>query len=216
MMRKERKALLGYYNYTVIVTYLGALAGFAGCASVMEEKFFEAVICLMVAGICDMFDGAIAATKVRDRSEKRFGIQIDSMSDFICFGVLPAVWVYAVSGLSAFAFLPCCLYLLCVLIRLSYFNVAEEERQEHENGKREYYLGLPVTTVALLLPACYVMQRSWMPDTGLIYILLLLAAGAAFLLPIRVRKPYLAGKVGILLMGVMEFMLLLSRGGMRI
>lgn len=215
-MIRERKTLLGYYNYTVILTYLGALAGFAGCAGVMAGKLFEAVICLMLAGICDMFDGAIAATKLRDRREKRFGIQIDSMSDFICFGVLPAVWVYAANGLADTAFLPCCFYLLCALIRLSYFNVAEEERQECENGKREYYLGLPVTTIALLLPACYVIQRRWMPDTAVIYILLLLAAGAAFLIPFRIRKPYLTGKAGILLMGAVEFALLLSKGGLRV
>ena len=47
------------------------------------------VMCLAISGLCDMFDGKIARTKKnRTEVEKRFGIQIDSLSDIVCFGVL--------------------------------------------------------------------------------------------------------------------------------
>ena len=52
----------------------------------------------MIAGLCDMFDGKIASTMERTRQEKRFGVQIDSLSDLICFGVLPALIVYSGGG----------------------------------------------------------------------------------------------------------------------
>ena len=56
-----------------------------------------ALLCLMFAGFCDMFDGKIASTMKRTKQEKRFGIQIDSLSDLICFGALPALIVFHLS-----------------------------------------------------------------------------------------------------------------------
>ena len=89
---EERKKICGYYDYTVILTYIGIFIGFTGIVFIMEGKYREASICLMISGMCDMFDGTVASTKQRNRREKRFGIQIDSLSDLICFGVLPALY----------------------------------------------------------------------------------------------------------------------------
>ena len=110
--------MLGFYNYTVILTYLGMLTGFAGIACAFEGSLRAALICLVIAGVCDMFDGKIASTMDRNRQEKRFGIQIDSLSDLICFGVLPAMIAYANGG-GKLRWLPSALYLLCALIRLA-------------------------------------------------------------------------------------------------
>ena len=86
--------MLGIYNYTVILTYLGMLSGFGGILCAFERRVDLALLCLIVSGVCDVFDGKVASTKKdRSRSEKRFGIQIDSLSDLVCFGVLPAVIV---------------------------------------------------------------------------------------------------------------------------
>lgn len=95
----ERKGkLLGYYNYTVILTYVGLLAGFSGILAALEGSYRSAMLCLMTAGFCDMFDGAIASTRKRTEQEKCFGIQIDSLCDLVCFGVLPAVLVYCMGS----------------------------------------------------------------------------------------------------------------------
>ena len=73
--------MLGIYNYTVILTYIGFLSGFAGILCALEGNAAWALNCLILAGICDVFDGKVASTKKdRTRSEKRFGIQIDSLS----------------------------------------------------------------------------------------------------------------------------------------
>ncbi|MCI8327611.1 MAG: phosphatidylserine synthase, partial [Lachnospiraceae bacterium] len=74
---EEKRKLNGYYNYTVVLTYLGMLVGFTGIIYTTEGLYRQAVLCLMIAGVCDMFDGTIAATKQRDEQEKKFGIQID-------------------------------------------------------------------------------------------------------------------------------------------
>lgn len=95
---REKIKLIGFYNYTVILTYIGMLIGFMGIMLVLKNNHVWALICLMIAGVCDMFDGTIASTKKdRTKDEKSFGIQIDSLSDLICFGVLPSVWVMSMS-----------------------------------------------------------------------------------------------------------------------
>lgn len=212
----EKKRLCGYYNYTVVLTYFGMLAGFTGIVFTMEGSYRQAILCLMVAGICDMFDGTVAATKQRDVREKRFGIQIDSLCDLVCFGVLPALFVYKLSGKGYIGFWVGCLYLLCALIRLAYFNVLEEERQQVEMGCRSCYMGLPVTSVALILPAFLVVgKRLAFRNGGLIPTVLVVMA-VAFILPLKVKKPKMAGKIGIVFTGLVEFFVLLMGLGMDI
>lgn len=213
---KEKKKLCGYYNYTVVLTYLGMLSGFTGILFASEGAFCRAMLCLMIAGVCDMFDGAIASTMKRNEREKCFGIQIDSLSDLICFGALPAVFVYQICHKSYLAFLAACFYILCALIRLAYFNVMEEERQRLEIGRRTEYLGLPVTTAALFLPLCFVLRsRMTSPFLGeAVFPCLLVIAGIAFLLPIPIKKPYLFGKIGIVVAGLAELTVLLMGMGL--
>lgn len=213
---EEKKKLCGYYNYTVVLTYLGMLFGFTGIIFTMEGTYRQAVLCLMFAGICDMFDGTVAATWQRDAREKRFGIQIDSLSDLICFGVLPALFGYMASGKTYLGFLAGCLYVLCALIRLAYFNVLEEERQQAETGSRSCYLGLPVTSVALLLPAFLVIGRQLSFGISRLVPVLLIGLAAAFVLPLHVKKPKLFGKIGIVFTGIVEFVILLMGLGMEI
>ena len=213
---EEKRKLCGYYNYTVVLTYLGMLSGFTGILLASERAFRQSMICLMIAGVCDMFDGAIASTMQRNEREKRFGIQIDSLSDLICFGALPAVFVYQICNKNYPAFWTACFYVLCALIRLAYFNVMEEERQRLESGQRTEYIGLPVTASALLLPICFVLgSRMASPFLArAIFHLMLIAAGIAFLLPFHIKKPYLLGKIGIAAAGLAEFTILLAGAGL--
>lgn len=199
---ERRQGLLGYYDYTVILTYTGMLIGFLGIVYAFEGNPFRAVLCLMLAGFCDMFDGAIASTKVRTRQEKCFGIQIDSLSDLVCFGVLPAMIVYTQRSGSAVAAVICGLYLLCALIRLAYFNVDEQERQQRSDGPRQVNYGMPVTMSALFLPVACGVERlfSWGGVPGVV----LLVTAALFVLPFPVHKPRLAGKICLTLCGIGE------------
>ena len=203
--------LLGVYNYTVILTYFGMLVAYTGITLALHGDLNSALLCLMLAGVCDMFDGKIASTKT-DRSlrEKRFGIQIDSLSDLICFGALPAVIVYTVSAGSDLSFYISGLYLLCALIRLAWFNVDEEERQDTESGGRSVYYGLPVTTAALRIPALMGLgQRGSLPldKAGPAALLVM---GGMFLTPFRLKKPALMGKIGMLLCGGAELLIVLA------
>lgn len=205
----QRNKLLGYYNYTVILTYIGMLTGFMGVIYAFENKLFEAVICLMAAGLCDMFDGTIASTKVRTQQEKCFGIQIDSLSDLICFGVLPAVIVYCQNKQSYVVLMVCSLYVLCALIRLAFFNVDEQERQKMYSTPREVYYGLPVTTSALFLPVIHGAVRLSDRNSTIALTVTLLTMAILFLLPVPLRKPKLYGKICVVLCGILEVVFVL-------
>ena len=201
--------MIGFYDYTVVLTYLSLVSAICGMGFSITGHPIIATICLLLCGFCDMFDGAIASTRPRMPKEKRFGIQIDSLSDLICFGVFPALLVYLnCDSTKMLPLVVCGLYVLCALIRLSYFNVDEEERQNGTTEHRDSYLGLPVTTIALLLPAMFGLDCLHLVPIRISGIVLLACAGAAFLIPFRLKKPYRIGKVIMIVVGALEFCVL--------
>ena len=85
--------MIGFYDYTVWLTYASLISASLGIVISLNGAGhpYIGVICLMVCGFCDAFDGKVARTK-KDRTDRmrKFGIQIDSLSDLVAFGVLPA------------------------------------------------------------------------------------------------------------------------------
>lgn len=190
----EEKKLVGFYDYTVVLTYLGMIFAFMGIIDVLNDAFMDAIICLILAGICDMFDGAVASTKERNKQEKHFGIQIDSLCDLISFGVLPAIFIYVISGKNPYTGVLACAYTLCGLIRLAYYNVQEYERQQTTDSRREVYLGVPITTSAIILPFVYFLY-SHIPGVDIwIFSMAMILLGTGFVTGIEIKKPYFMGK----------------------
>lgn len=205
-MNHEQK-MLGYYNYTVVLTYIGMLTGFIGIIYSFGGNEVRAIVCLMIAGFCDMFDGAIASTRERTCDEKCFGVQIDSLSDLICFGVLPAVITLNLNQQSSLALGVAAGYVLCALIRLAYFNVDEQNRQKESSASREIYYGMPVTLSALFLPLMYGLIHTFYRKSNAPVTMLLLVMAVLFLLPFPLKKPKFLGKLCVLLCGIMEILL---------
>ena len=160
----------------------------------------------MISGICDMFDGTVASTKKsRDENEKRFGIQIDSLSDLVSFGVFPAIFVYMISGAKYFVIAIACIYILASLIRLAYFNVLEEQRQSRKDNRRKSYLGVPVTTIALIMPPFYMLFSNGILTNVICFSVMLGLTAIGFIFPVEIRKPASVGKIVIVVIGVLEF-----------
>lgn len=55
--------MIGFYNYTVWLTFIGMLSSVVGMGFAVQGKIIAAVICLMFSGFCDMFDGIVAKNK---------------------------------------------------------------------------------------------------------------------------------------------------------
>ena len=218
-----KKKLLGYYHYGVILTYLSVISAITGiCFSVGGNKEplpYVGVICLLISGVCDSFDGAIARTrKNRSKEDKMFGERIDSLSDLIAFGVAPAMIGFGMN-INRWFYIPVyALFVLCALIRLAYFDVTEEIRMEDENcGKRKFYEGLPVTNVAFILPIFYLIATMFAPTSlgySLTMVIGYLSLAIAFVLPFKLRKIGVNGivilmlAVGVLLGGLLAINLM--------
>ena len=169
------------------------------------------VIALMISGLCDMFDGKIARTRKRTEPEKRFGIQIDSLCDLICFGLLPGAIGYAIGMREFYHTVILILFTLAAVIRLAYFNVMEEERQTKTEENRKTYEGLPVTSVALILPLFYSFRKdmgSLFPD---LYAFLLLLIAIAFITRFKLKKPKMKTMLLFIGIGTLEFLWLLFK-----
>ena len=168
--------------------------------------YLAALVIFSAASITDALDGKIARTKKdRTEDEKKFGIQIDSLCDAICFGVLPAVIGYSV-GMKDWCDLPILvLFPLCAVIRLAYFNVAEEARQKKTSENRKMYEGLPVTSVALIFPLIYSFHKDigaeWFPH---VYGGIMIIIAIAFITRFKVKKPSMKAMLCFVGVGVIE------------
>lgn len=202
--------MIGFYNYTVILTYLGLSSGVIGIVSASQGKITLAIFCLLLAGFFDMFDGLVARTKKdRTKQEKQFGIELDSLSDIVCFGVLPAVIGHAVGLNTWYFYIILVVYVLAALIRLAYFNVTEEERQENTSEVRKEYLGLPVTSSALIIPLIYIFVLFLKDKFYLLYAAVLLITAIAFITKFKIKKLKLKGMIAVLIIGIIELVVLL-------
>lgn len=194
--------MLGFYNYTVYLTYTGLLSAVTGMFLAFAGNIRAAVICLLVSGFCDMFDGKIARTKKdRTEEEKNFGIQIDSLCDAVCFGVLPAVITCAAGADRWWQLAVAALFVLAGIIRLGYFNVVEEVRQKTETGNRKTYTGLPITASALFIPLVMSLQSVLGKAGPYVLTGTLAVLAVCYVAPISVKKPGKWGGVVMLLLG---------------
>lgn len=193
---------IGFYNYTVIATYLGFASAFLGCHFAVNHQTKNALFCLILAGCFDMVDGKIASTRSRTTDEKNFGIQIDSLCDLVSFGVLPALLLQCFHLPSYISVVLGSLFTLSALIRLSYFNVTELNRQAQTNEHRAFYEGLPVTCDALILPFTYLFSPLLGESFGWFYSAALLLCGILFLAPFKLKKATTRGMFALGAIGI--------------
>ena len=198
--------MIGFYNYSVIVTYIGVALSVSGMALASTGQFKFAILCLALAGACDTFDGKIArAMKNRTKEMEIFGIQIDSLCDMVCFGVTPVIISYQMGLNSVWGIAIEILFVLCGVIRLAYFNVTEAKRQNETSENRQYYQGLPITSMAIILPFLYLMRRYCGLHFLIVIHIAVIIVGLLFILDIKVKKPQ--NPVRVLLVAVVALAL---------
>ena len=181
---------IGFYDYTVILTYISLFSAVTGTILASAGNFTAAVICLVISGTCDAFDGTVARSKKnRTDDEKAFGIQIDSLCDLVSFGVFPAMLCYFMGADGILGIILACLYCLCAVIRLAFFNVMEEKRQKVEEGCNKYYRGLPVTSISMILPVVYLFRPVLTEAVfDIVLYVVLFAVAFLFVLDVQVKK----------------------------
>lgn len=211
--------MLGFYDYTVWLTYLSAFFAVFGSFFGINGGGhpYIAAMCLLACGILDGFDGRVARSKKdRTREQMSFGIQIDSLSDMLAFGVLPCAMTFALgsdmkgSKQWYLFFALCGVFVLSTLIRLAHFNVLEELRQKEEGGNRRYFNGLPVTSSAFVFPLLAIIQYLFQDSIHVFPVCIAMMILMPFLFLFRrLRLPKLSTKaINILaVIGVLEIIL---------
>jgi len=151
MTRKKRK---GIYILPNLLTSISLFAGFYAIVASINMKFTHAAYAVFVSGIFDMLDGRVARLT---GSSSRFGVEYDSLSDVIAFGVAPGILVYmwALKGYGRFGWLAAFLFVACGALRLARFNV------QVDNAQKKNFLGLPIPAAAATI-AGSVLFYSWM------------------------------------------------------
>ena len=206
--------MLGFYNYTVVLTYLSLCSGITGIYLTLVGRGHPglATVCLLISGLLDAFDGKVARTRTQSTDqEKRFGIQIDSLCDLVCFGVLPCCIGYASGMRSPLYVSVFCLFVLAALIRLAYFNVTEEDRQKETAERRKNYQGLPVTSISLIMPLFFLLAFTPVREyLQFVFLGVLLLTAAAFVTrSIKIKKPNSQGLIVMVVIGLVELTILL-------
>lgn len=147
--------IVGKWNKSVILTYAGLILAVLGMfLAFTQEKINYAFCCLMVAGICDLFDGMVARRCKRTEEEKKFGIELDSIVDTMSFIALPVCIFISMGLVQVWDVLIFMLFAIAGVARLAYFNIDTADSEK----AIKFYTGLPVTYTALIFPLLYLLK----------------------------------------------------------
>lgn len=128
-----------------LVTILGLCFGLTSIRFTFADRYELAAGLLILAALIDGLDGLLAR---RLNAASPFGAELDSLSDFVCFGVAPALLLYhfGLEGLAGMGWLAALFFAICCCLRLARFNVAAKD----ETGDKTSFTGVPAPAGAML------------------------------------------------------------------
>ncbi len=153
--------VVGEWNRSVVLTYLGSAIACIGIGLIVAKNCFDgAMICLLLAGACDLFDGYVARKIKRTSAQKAFGIELDSLADVIDFVALPIVILLCSCEFSPLIMVVAIYFAICGIARLAFFNTIVNKT----DGPVKFYRGLPVTYTALIIPIAGFLASRYLPS----------------------------------------------------
>lgn len=184
-----------------ILTLLALAAGLTAIRYGLHDRWEHAMLAIVAAVILDGLDGRIARML---KGASKFGAELDSLSDFVCFGVAPAMMLYLWSMQDAgrIGWVLVMLFTICCGLRLARFNVAAEDT-EAPVWQARFFTGVPSPAGAglVLLPLILSFQvgdaffrQPWVVGT----FLLVVAASMVSTLPTYSFKKLNIGRRWIL------------------
>ncbi len=131
-----------------IVTLLALCAGVTSIRYSIQADWAKAVICIFVAAFFDLLDGRVARML---KGSTKFGAELDSLSDFVSFGVAPAILLYqwTMFDLPKFGWFFCLLMSIGMAMRLARFNTMLEEEPQPEYWNH-FFTGVPAPAAAAM------------------------------------------------------------------
>src|SRR6266852_2906293 len=136
----------GVYILPNLFTSAGLFSGFYSIIATLGHQYRLAAVMILIAQLCDILDGRVARLA---RAMSSFGIQYDSLSDLVAFGVAPGILVYqwALRPWGRWGWLAASLYVTCGALRLARFNV------QIASVEKRHFVGLPIPAAADVIAA---------------------------------------------------------------
>ena len=131
-----------------IVTMLALCAGVTSIRYSIQQDWIKAVIYIFIAAVFDGLDGRVARFL---KGSTKFGAELDSLSDFVSFGVAPAILMFqwSLNSLPKFGWFFCLLMVIGQAMRLARFNTMLEEEPQPEYW-HNFFVGVPVPAAAAI------------------------------------------------------------------
>ena len=131
-----------------LITLLALCSGITAIRFAVENRYEIAVSFIIVAIVLDAMDGRLARYL---NGTSRFGAELDSLADFVNFGVAPALMLYfgALTSLKTFGWVVCLMLAIAAALRLARFNVALDDPNK-PSWSASYFTGIPAPAGALL------------------------------------------------------------------
>jgi CDP-diacylglycerol--serine O-phosphatidyltransferase len=144
-----------------LVTLLALCAGLTSIRMSIELRFDAAFLAIFIAAFLDGIDGRMARFL---KSTSRFGAELDSLTDFLNFGVAPAVllYVWALDELRSLGWIAAMIFAICGALRLARFNVALDDPNRPE-WKANYFVGVPAPAGAMIVFLPFYLERVGVP-----------------------------------------------------
>lgn len=140
-----------------MITIAGMCCGLSSIRFALNERWEMAVGFILLAALIDGMDGRVARML---GATSTFGAQLDSLSDFLCFGVAPALVMYLwqMHDVRGIGWAVSLFFVVCVALRLARFNTALFE--EKEPWEKMFFTGVPSPAggVLALLPLLIALQ----------------------------------------------------------
>ena len=176
----------GIYLLPNLVTTVALFSGFYAILASMDGKFEAAAIAIFVAMVFDGLDGRVARMT---NTQSDFGVEYDSLSDMVSFGVAPAVVCYSwmLSDLGKVGWAAAFLYVSCAALRLARFNV------EVESADSRYFTGLASPSAAALVAGMVWVGHDVEASTSIAILAFLVTAGAGLLMVVNCRYHSMKG-----------------------
>lgn len=164
-----------------IITLIALCLGLTAIRLAFEGRYEPAVVAIVVAALLDGIDGRVARML---KGTSRFGAELDSLADFVNFGVTPALILYSflLNELKAIGWIAVLVFAIAMVLRLARFNVMLDDPHRPE-WKKNFFTGMPAPAGALtsMLPL-YLSFLGVPMGTGAAPIALVYLLGLAFLM----------------------------------
>jgi CDP-diacylglycerol--serine O-phosphatidyltransferase len=174
-----------------MITLLSLCLGLTGIRMALEGRLELAIGCIVVAAVLDGLDGRVARLL---KSSSRFGAELDSLADFVCFGVVPGIILYqwGLFELKNLGWIATLVFAMCAALRLARFNVMLDD-PNRPDYTGNFFVGVPAPAAALIVMLPAYMQFIGVPSSTPVRVFALLYVIAIALLMVS-RIPTWSGK----------------------